>query len=122
MRRPHLQELRQGPELVLNGPVLRAGRGHHHARDTGRSLQQVGPSDVADEHEVAARQGHEVGGPASRVPDQIAQMFGGVSRGVDGLELDESDGEAVPMCKEPMVVIGVLEPSILPVVPPSFDA
>ena len=54
---------------------LRSRRGFHHAHHAGRSFQQVGSADVADEDEVATGQCNEVLGAAAGVTNQIAQML-----------------------------------------------
>ena len=87
--RPDLEELRQAPEFTLDRRELCPRRRLHDTSDSGRSFQQVGPTDVADEDEIAAGQRDEVFRTAAGVTNEIAQVLRCMPGRVNRLEFDE---------------------------------
>ena len=112
--RPDLHVIveRQEP---LERRVQRAGRGVHDARVARGLLQQIRPPQVAHEHEVAARDPDRRVRSRPVVEDQEGEVFGRVTRGMQGLDLDVADGERIAVPEEPMIVGAVLHPLVFPV-------
>ena len=113
--RPDLEELRQAAEFTLDRRELRPRRRLHDTDDSGRSFQQVGPTDVADEDEIAAGQRDEVLCTAAGVTNEIAQVLRCMAGRVNRLEFDEPHRELIVMAEQPVGILAVEQPLVLPV-------
>ena len=88
-------------------------------RDARGALEQIGPADIADEHEVARDHAHRVVRAAAAVGDLVAHMLGRMTRRVHHADLDVADLEHVAVLHEHRVVAAaaglLVEPLVLPV-------
>ena len=91
--RPDLEPVGTRAE-VLQRLVEAACADFHRAGDLGRALEQVGPADVADEHEVASGRAHRLAG-RGLVGHQERQMLGRVAGGVQHLDVHAAHRDVV---------------------------
>ena len=99
MRRPHLDRVRQLHEACRASPErVRARFGD--ALHAGRALEQVRPTQIAHEDEVAGDHADRLGRAAADIGDEIAHVLRGVARRVHGLEADVAHLEGVAVLQQ----------------------
>ena len=82
--------------------------------DTSSRLQQVRTSEIADKNEITGRDTDRLGSPSSEIRYEEAHVLGGVSRRVQCLDSDMTDGEDIVVLEKMDVVVTGLGPIVLP--------
>jgi hypothetical protein len=98
VRRPDLEVIRLGLEF-LEASEERSGGALGGPDNVGDLLQEVGPPHIADEHEVSREHAHGPRRPG-RVRYHKTDVLRRVSRGMEHIEPDVADHEAIAVTDE----------------------